>query len=126
MKKIFDKWPMLIYYLFFIIALFLIALLGIYQVRKEPNLSNVNQVGGEVIDFRNPVKRRRSIKITLENNKTYLIRYAGFWAADESLVDIALEGSYVVIKYINNVSREIVHLEVNDKVIYTIFITFFL
>lgn len=42
MKKIFDKWPMLIYYLFFIIVLLLIALLGIYQVRKEPNLSNVN------------------------------------------------------------------------------------
>ena len=76
MKKLFDKWPMLIYYLFFIIALFLIALLGIYQVRKEPDLSNVNQVGGEVIYFRNPVKRSRSIKITLENNKTYLIRYA--------------------------------------------------
>lgn len=120
MKKIFDKWPMLIYYLFFIIALFLIALLGIYQVRKEPDLSNVKQVGGEVIDFRNSTKRSRSIKITLENNKTYLIRYAGFWAADESLVDIAPEGSYVIIKYINKVSREIVHLEVNDKVIFTI------
>lgn len=120
MKKIFDKYLMLIYYLFFIIVLFLTALLGIYQVRKEPDLSNIKQVGGEVIDFRNSTKRSRSIKITLDNNKTYQIRYGGFWAADESLVDIAEEGSHVIIKYINKASKEIVHLEVNDKVIFTI------
>ena len=120
MRKIFEEYPMIIYYLFFILILLLIALVGLHQVKKEPNLSNIKQVGGEVIDFRNSTKRARRIKITLNNNKVYIIFERGAWASDEPLRDIAPEGSYVIIKYIDGINKEIVHLEVNERVIFTI------
>lgn len=122
MKKILDKHPLFLYFLSAIIVLLLILITGIHEVKKEPNISNVKDVSGEIIEFKNSTGRRGGwlpIRITLDNNSTYKIYYGGRWATDVSLKDELLKHSNVSIKYIDK-NNEIVHLEVDNKVIFTV------
>lgn len=118
-KSIFDKYPLLGFWLLGLAFFLLLTGLGIFQLNIKPSLDNLEKTSGTIIEHKKKTKYQDQY-IILGNNEKYYIYNESSWATDYSFDKELIEGYIVEIQYINNKYKEVVSLKVNDKNLYSL------